>query len=621
MTKLKWNSSIWYYIALSLVVIIVAILGPGGAFAELDFHVVSWAAPALLIGAGVSMYVTHKKQLPVLPPLRTMLWLTAYSLLLVYAFNPGVYSNQFTVHISLLMTMGAVSLMWALLRRWSYCFWCIFLLWELIQSAAFMQYGTRINSLVLAESLEASWEEALAYLTILNLVLFCVAVGLVLLLCRLMRMVLQNAHKSALLNLGLLFSGLSLLFCMPIKQDDFEHEFYWPVGEVPAIWLNVSEALNHNVRTVKYVEELSSPSEQATSISTLKGDEGVVLLVHVGESVRADRMSLNGYERDTTPWLRQQQHLINFPRCVSAACDTCQAQIAILTDARRDIYATDNDMVAHTGSVLDLFQANNFDVYSFFGIPYNRKLKFDRVVRLLTRCSKERFNSVEGPWGSVPQIAEVVRNNPKKNIVVFINNEGSHTPFKYYDHENPPFTPASSDFQNPSANAEAINNAYDNTIHYTDEFFRRVAAELKNRPFLYLYVSDHGEYLGHDGIWGRGALGDSGMSYLETSGCYVGMFMLYSPEFEQLHPHFCKALQAIRANASQVVAHENVFHTLLGVFGIQTPHYNPFLDLTSDHLKPYTGPHPGVKDEAPVSISQRVFQHLLLNNLRRLMTK
>ncbi len=615
------KASICYYVVIYMVATCVSILGPTGALITGDFHPVSWAAPVLLLGAAVGMYLSRKSGVATLPPLRTMLWLTAYSLLLVYAFNPGVYSNPLTVHVSLLMTMGAICLTWALFRRWCLCFWVVFLLWELIQSVAFVQYGTRINSLVLAESLESSWEEAMAYITVLNVVLFCVAIGAVYLLCMLMRRIVHKAEPRALLNVGLLFSGSSLLFCMPIKQDSFEHEFYWPTGEIPAIYLNVEEALNHNVLTVKYVENLTSPAEQASSISTLKGNEGVVLLVHVGESVRADRMSINGYERDTTPWLRQQNNIINFPQCVSSACDTCQAQISILTDARRDIYATEEELVAHTGSVLDLFHANDFKIYSFFGIPYNRKLKFDRVVRLLTRCSAERFNSTEGPWGSVPQIAEVVRNNPEQNMVIFINNEGSHTPFKYYDHENPPFTPASSDFQNPSANAEAINNAYDNTIHYTDEFFRRVVAELQGRPFLYLYVSDHGEYLGHDGIWGRGALGDNGVSYLETDGCFVGMFILYSPEFERLHPHFCKALNTVRSHASGVVSHENVFHSLLGIFDIKTPHYNPFLDLASTCWKPYSGPRPGVKSEMPAPLSQRILQKMLLHNLRRLIQK
>ena len=583
-----------YFTLLFAVSGVLCSFGTFSGLSEAAFHPLCWGGPVLLVGAVVGGLAARRRGQAMLPPLRLLLWLTLFCLVCVYAFTPTAYSAPFCVHISLMMAAGCFCLSWGVLRHRCLWFWGPFLLWELIQSAAFVQYGTRINSLVLAETLESSWEEALAYITLLNVLLLGVAIALVWFICRLIKKMLQSAPRMALGNAGMLLCGASLLFCFPLPGEDFEHEVYWPSGELVAIYLNFDEALHHNIATVHLVESLPSPAEQPSSISTLKGDEGVVLVVHVGESLRADRMSINGYTRDTTPWLRSCRHIINFPQCVSAACDTCQAQIAILTDARRDIYETAPDLVARTGSVLDLFHANGFRLYSFMGIPYNSKLKYDRVIRLLTRRSAQRFNSISGPWGSVPQIQEVLRSNPTSNLVFFINNEGSHTPFKYYNHDNPPFTPASSNFQNPASNAQAINNAYDNTVHYTDEFFRRVAESLQGRPFVYIYVSDHGEYLGENGIWGRGGLGESGVSYHETDGCYVGMFVLYSPEFAALHPHFAQALQQMQQNASEVVAHEHVFHTLLGLFGIESPHYNPALDLASPTAQPYAGPRPGV---------------------------
>ena len=179
-----------------------------------------------------------------------------------------------------------------------------------------------------------------------------------------------------------------------------------------------------------------------------------------------------------------------------------------------------------------------------------------------------------------------------QNLVLFINNEGSHTPFGCYDLEHPPFTPTTPNFQNPAAQAEEVNNAYDNTVHYTDEFFRRVTALLKGRPFIYLYVSDHGEYLGHDGRWGRAFLGEYPYLYHTTEGCKVGMFALYSPEFAALHPHFAQAVNQLRANSRKTVAHEHIFHTLLGLFDFTTPYYDGSLDLTAPAALPYTGSQP-----------------------------
>ena len=120
----------------------------------------------------------------------------------------------------------------------------------------------------------------------------------------------------------------------------------------------------------------------------------------------------------------------------------------------------------------------------------------------------------------------------------------------------------------------------------------RIASLLRGRPWVYLYISDHGEYLGHDGIWGRAALGESSLDYHSTGGCRVGMFILTSPELEQLHPHFAAALQQLRAHTALTVGQEHIFHTLLGLFDLRTPYYNPALDLSSPAAQPYTGPRP-----------------------------
>lgn len=562
---------------------------------ESDFEM-EWGLPLVLflllaVGWGVAARCGKRKLLPA-PVLWGVLGLSAaYGL----AANLFLYAAPWQAGISLALTMGMLCLLWAFLRYGALVLWVPFLLMEMAQMVGYHQYGSRINSLVLAETFEASAEEAQAYLSPGN-------VGFILLICLLSVIfawlqvrLLRRQQFLSLVNTGLLCGLSSVLLCSALSPNHRTTRYYWPIDEACELYEACSEALTINQATINQVESLPSPARETSSLSTLSGGEGVVLVVHIGESVRADRMSINGYERHTTPWLASQmgRGLINFSDCISAACDTCQAQIAILTDARRDVHATAPDMVPHTGSVLDLFHANGFRVYSFFGRRCAQQLKYDRVVRVLTRCSEQRFNAPGSPWTAVPQMAETLRaNNAGQNLLFFINNEGSHTPFSHYDAEHPPFLPAGDDFENPSAHAEEVNNAYDNTIHYTDEFVRRVVRQLQGRPFLYLYISDHGEYLGHDGIWGRAGLGESDRHYHDTTGSRVGMFVLASPEFRALHPHFAEALDSLRERSTLTVGHEHIFHTLLGLFGISSPHYNPTLDLTSGEVQPYVGPHP-----------------------------
>ncbi len=510
--------------------------------------------------------------------------------------------------VSVLMATGALCLLAGLLRVWALLFWVPFLLLELAQFAAFFQYGTRINSLVLAETMESSRAEALAYITPLNILVLLLVMGYIAFLCRLQLRVMRGLSRLRLVSVGLFFCMLSCLFGAAVPPHHHSDGHRWPFSESAFLVEAWHEATAHNIATVELATGLPSPALKPSALPTLSGDEGLVIVVHVGESVRADHMGLNGYERETTPWLCSQHRagrLINFTDCISAAYDTCQAQIAILTDARRGIAEKDPLYTPKAGSVLDLFDAQRFGVYSFFGRRVSQKLKYDRVVRKLTEKSRQRFHSSGNPQTVIPEIARVLElparsdaeredeNSRPHNIVLFINNEGSHTPFANFDEETAPFLPAETDFSNPSAHAPEVRNAYDNTIHYTDEFVRLVVEQLEGRPFVYLYISDHGEYLGHNGIWGRAALGEREGIYHATDGCRVGMFAIVSPEFEALHPHFEQTVARLRSNADMRIGHEHFYHTLLGLIGIETPYYNAALDLTSPNPEPYSGPAPG----------------------------
>lgn len=530
----------------------------------------------------------------VLPSCPILWGLTVLSILYVCCCNIGAFVVPGQLHVSVFMTLGCLCVLWALLRYGALVLWGIFLLLQFVQLAAFEQYGTRLNSLVIAESLEASAAEIAAYMSAANIVLLVVVLVVVAVLLGLQVWILKKIRSRLVcLACGGGFLCLSFVSAALIPGAELSDDALWPTYTAYELVENVHEALNHNHLTVSLVESLPSPADKPSAISTLKGGEGVVLVLHIGESVRADHLSLNGYERDTTPWLRRCNGLINFPNCISAACDTCRAQIAILTNARRCIYDTTAGMQASTGSVLELFAANGFRVYAFFGRKVGQQLKYDRVIRLLTRCAVARFNAPGSPWSAIPQMQEVLQRNASgENLVLFINNEGSHTPFYHFDEASAPFTPFVREFENPADRAQEVKNAYDNTIHYTDEFVRRVAEQLQGRPFVYVYVSDHGEYLGHNGMWGRGALGASDGVYHATDGCRVGMFVLTSPEFKNLHPHFEKSLQRLAQNTDMQVAHEHVFHSLLGLFGISSPYYEPELDLCSDSAQPYIGPAP-----------------------------
>ncbi len=548
----------------------------------------------LLIVGLVWAWRHHREWLPDADKLWCIFGLAAaYSLIgNVALYNPGAHFL-----VSAFCSLGALCLLWALLKHFALLFWIPFGFVEMVQHGAFRQYGMHINRPpVLAEMFEASYEEVMAYLTPLNVTLMVLVLILSFGLAWAQKSLMKRVPRLPLANMGvlsLLLAGGALALSSPEDKSEYN---LWPVYEACMIPANIRGANVLNDETESYVKSLPSPADKPSSIATLGGREGVVVVLHIGESVRADRMTLNGYTnggRSTTPWLCSQQDagcLINFSDCISSAPHTCTALITMLTDARRQFNHSNADYTASAGSVLELFSANGFSLYSFFGTRERQVLKYDTVISALSKTSVERFNAPGEPHTILPTMGKVLRENPKQNMLFFINNEGSHAPFGHYEAESAPFRPAQPCLSNPVAHAEAVNNAYDNTIHYTDEFIRRLSEQLKGRPFIYIYVSDHGEYLGHDGLWGRGGVSER---YHSTSGSRVGMFVITSPEFEALHPNFAKAVQTLRTHAEMTVGHEHLYHTLLGIVGIESPYYDATLDLSDEAAEPYTGPQPG----------------------------
>jgi lipid A ethanolaminephosphotransferase len=163
-----------------------------------------------------------------------------------------------------------------------------------------------------------------------------------------------------------------------------------------------------------------------------------------------------------------------------------------------------------------------------------------------------------------------------------------------YNQKNPPFTPSLHVLEPDERYAKDVRNAYDNTVHYTDQFVYRVLQQLEGRPFVYVYVSDHGEYLGdYDGTWGRGrASSNRNFFFRSQGGAGVCAFAVASPEYEQLNPQFAQAVAQLKESRRMTIGHEHFFHTLLGLVGMKTPYYNAELDLCSPEAKPYSGPEP-----------------------------
>jgi lipid A ethanolaminephosphotransferase len=87
-----------------------------------------------------------------------------------------------------------------------------------------------------------------------------------------------------------------------------------------------------------------------------------------------------------------------------------------------------------------------------------------------------------------------------------------------------------------------------------------------------LYISDHGESLGEKNIFMH-----AGPYFLtKNEQWHVPMFFWFSDDFID---EFDLNLRKLRKQMGHKLSHDNLFHSLLGLFRIQNPYYRRDLDI------------------------------------------
>lgn len=162
---------------------------------------------------------------------------------------------------------------------------------------------------------------------------------------------------------------------------------------------------------------------------------------------------------------------------------------------------------------------------------------------------------------------------------------GNHGP-AYHRRVHPAFArfqPACNSNDLRQCTQEQIVNAYDNALLYTDHVLATTIATLKAHAqdvdSAMIYVSDHGESLGEHGLFLHG------MPYaiapdVQTQ---VPMVAWRSAGLAQAVGMAPECLnQAWQKQAKQPLAHDHLFHTLMGLLDLRTALYDPAWDMAAE---------------------------------------
>mgnify|MGYP003417055702 CR=1 FL=1 len=155
---------------------------------------------------------------------------------------------------------------------------------------------------------------------------------------------------------------------------------------------------------------------------------------------------------------------------------------------------------------------------------------------------------------------------------------GSHGP-AYWKRSLPqrkPFQPECTTNVLQQCDRQALVNAYDNSIVATDHLLAEGIAWLRARQDRYdpalLYVSDHGESLGENGLYLHGLP----WAVAPREQTHVPMVAWLAAQTEQ---SASVRMACLRGRRDQSLSHDHLFHTVLGLLGVRAAEYKPALDL------------------------------------------
>ena len=354
-----------------------------------------------------------------------------------------------------------------------------------------------------------------------------------------------------------------------------------------AYYINIDNYVGNSYRVIrdkfkgKIVREVL---DEKPAIKRNNNSKKFIVLL-VGETSRAMSYSLNGYKRETNPYLKkylQEGSLINFENATSCGTATvwsvpCMFDYRTRKQFNKKKYFENVLSLTGKAGVSQIWYENDDGA----------KMQHQRCEYVAVQERKHPLCSNNECKDEI--LIEDLDNEIKKfsgdnDRLIIMHMIGSHGPLYYlrYTDKFAKFKPECKKNNTHECSKEELYNAYDNTILYQDwvisqmiERLQKMKQDKKNKDvdITLLFISDHGESLGEHGF-------------------YLHAFPYSIAPKEQTHiPFFIwttddklgKTLQEkakLNKEGNLDVSHDNLFYTLLGLLNVESKVKNDALDLT-----------------------------------------
>ncbi|MFC6203238.1 phosphoethanolamine transferase [Psychrobacter urativorans] len=508
----------------------------------------------------------------------------AVTLYLVASANIGFFEHvlaiyPFAENIGFIVSLTGLlfGLMWLLFQLLCYRPTAKIVLIFMVLTAAVCgyftdNYGTVFGPDMLTNSLQTDQAEAMGLMApsfVIRLLLLGILPAFIISKVRLKRHVIGQAilQKTATLIAAIALIAVCLLpfgdqYATFFRQHKLVRSYTNPITPVYSV-IKLG---------IDYVDELRRPDTMILHATDAKRSTAVggaakpkLMVFVVGETVRADHVGLNGYQRDTMPLLASQTDIYSFKDAASCGTSTAYSVPCMFSYANREDY--DPDTADYNENVLDTLSKQGVNVIwrdnnsSSKGVADRVTFEDYKTAEKNPDCDIECRDI-----GMLDGFDKLVKSAAKpQDTLILLHQMGNHGPAYYqrYPKQFEYYKPVCMTNELSKCDDQSVINGYDNAIRYTDYFLNSIIDTLKpyqqDYQVVMVYISDHGESLGENNI------------YLH------GMPYNIAPEAQKKVPVIVwspknNSIDASRlANmTSQPVSHDFITPTLLNFFGITT---------------------------------------------------
>ena len=339
--------------------------------------------------------------------------------------------------------------------------------------------------------------------------------------------------------------------------------------------------LNYIMNTVRYIRKsLKTPKKfiilDENPSSMISNNNIHILTLVVGEAARVKNFSIYDYEKETNPLLKNEKNLITIPDVVS--CGTATAHSVPCMFSHKGRSDVDADKVKHEENLLDILQKSGWDVVwidNDSGCKGTcQRVKTYDVVKIGN--NKNCFGDYCHDDVLLDYFNDVLK-KITKNTVIVLHTMGSHGPayYKRYPKEFEKFKPTCDTVNIQNCTKEELVNTYDNTILYTDYIISKSIDYLKSYKDYetsLMYISDHGESLGENGLYLHGLP----FKIAPKEQTHIPFVMWFS---ESTLKNSNVDFDCLKNNNWTNISHDNLFHTIIGFTETKTKLYNQNLDM------------------------------------------